>query len=100
MIKEAADYGAARHVQLVIDRIWPDWINSTPDELDRLFDGVDYPNFGVNLDPGVLMMIGVDPTEFHQAVRQADFSRPSEGSHHEGARRRLTEVDAGHAWPR
>jgi sugar phosphate isomerase/epimerase len=64
VIKEAADYGAARHVRLMVDGIWPDWIDSSPDELERLFDDVDSPNFGVNLDPGVLTMMGVDPVEF------------------------------------
>ena len=63
-IKKAADYGAARHVQLVVDGIWPDWIDATPDQLERLLDDVDSPNFGVNLDPGVLTMIDVEPAEF------------------------------------
>lgn len=63
-IKEAADYGMARHVDIAVDGIWPVWIDDNPDELARLFDDVDSPSFGVNFDPCYLTLIGVDPVKF------------------------------------
>lgn len=87
VIRKAADYGAARHIQLVVDGIWPEWIDSTPDELERLFDDVDSPNFGVNLDPGVLTMIDVDPVGF---IRRFD-----KRIHHAHLKDHTTKVQEG-----
>ena len=64
VIKEAADYGAAKHVAVAVDGIWPRWIDDTPDALDRLFDDVESPNFGVNFDPCYLTLMGVEPSKF------------------------------------
>ena len=63
-IKAAADYGAGKHVRLAVDGIWPSWIDDTPDEIARLFDDVDTPNFGVNFDPSYLTLMHVDPVGF------------------------------------
>jgi sugar phosphate isomerase/epimerase len=63
-IREAADYGAARHVALAVDSIWPDWVDDSPDTLDRLFHEVGMPNFGVNFDPCYLVLMGVEPAGF------------------------------------
>ena len=63
-IREATDYGAARHVALATDGIWPTWIVDSPDSLARLFDEVGHANFGVNFDPSYLVLMGVDPAKF------------------------------------
>ncbi len=63
-IRQAADYGAARHVALAVDGIWPVWVDDSPDTLDRLFHDVGSPNFGVNFDPSYLAIMGVDPAGF------------------------------------
>ena len=63
-IREAADYGAAKHVALAVDGIWPTWIVDSPDTLQKLFDDVGAPTFGVNLDPSYLTLIGLDPVKF------------------------------------
>ncbi|MDP7017426.1 MAG: sugar phosphate isomerase/epimerase [Pirellulaceae bacterium] len=63
-IKDAADYGMARHVSLAVDGIWPVWIDNSPAELARLFKDVDRENFGVNFDPCYLALMGVDPVDF------------------------------------
>ncbi len=64
VIREAAIYGEMKHVALAVDGIWPKWIDDSPDALQRLFDDVDSPNFGVNFDPCYLTLIGVDPAKF------------------------------------
>lgn len=63
-IRQASDYGAARHVVLAVDGIWPDWVDDSPETLERLFADVDSPNFGVNFDPSYLALTGVDPARF------------------------------------
>ncbi len=63
-IREAADYGAARHVSIATDGIWPTWIVDTPDSLARLFDDVGHANFGVNFDPCYLVLMGIEPAKF------------------------------------
>jgi sugar phosphate isomerase/epimerase len=63
-IRQAADYGAARHVALAVDGIWPEWVDDSPDTLERLFHDVGLPNFGVNFDPSYLAIMGVDPAGF------------------------------------
>jgi sugar phosphate isomerase/epimerase len=63
-IRQAADYGIARHVDLAVDGIWPEWIDDSPDALSRLFDDVGAMNFGVNFDPCYLTLIDVDPAAF------------------------------------
>ncbi len=65
-IKEAAEYGLARHVSVAVDGIWPPWLDDTPAALERLFDDVGSDNFGVNFDPCYLTLMGVDPVEFAQ----------------------------------
>ncbi|MEX2285525.1 MAG: sugar phosphate isomerase/epimerase family protein [Planctomycetaceae bacterium] len=72
-IRSAADYGAARHVRLAVDGIWPVWVDSSPDELARMFDAVDSPNFGVNLDPSYLTLMEVDPVAFTRRFPQRIF---------------------------
>ena len=64
IIKKASDNGAAKHVALAVDGIWPTWIVDRPAALSRLFDEVDHENFGVNFDPCYLTLMGVDPTGF------------------------------------
>jgi sugar phosphate isomerase/epimerase len=63
-IRKATDYGASRHVALAVDGIWPEWVDDSPDTLDRLFHDVGNPNFGVNFDPSYLALMGVDPAAF------------------------------------
>lgn len=63
-IRQAADHGAARHVRLAVDGIWPTWLDDSPDSLARLFEDVASVNFGVNFDPSYLTLMGVDPTDF------------------------------------
>ena len=69
-IKQAAEYGAARHVAVAVDGIWPKWINDSPDALKRLFDDVGSENFGVNLDPSYLTLMGVDPVRFSKRFHE------------------------------
>jgi len=68
-LRDAANYGAAKHVALAVDGIWPTWIVDTPDALQRLFDDVDHPNLGVNLDPSYLSLFDVDPVKFVRRFR-------------------------------
>jgi sugar phosphate isomerase/epimerase len=64
-VRAAAEDAAQRHVRLAIDLgVWPEWLTDTPDELARLLDDVDHPNFGVNFDPCYLTLAGHDPAEF------------------------------------
>ncbi len=63
-LREAANYGAGKHIALAVDGIWPTWIVDSPDALDRLFTDVDHPNLGVNFDPCYLTLMGVDPVAF------------------------------------
>ena len=63
-IRAAAEYGEAKHVALAVDGIWPEWIDDSQDELQRLFDDVGSDNFGVNFDPCYLTLIDVDPVKF------------------------------------
>lgn len=63
-IRRASDYGAARHIVLAVDGIWPVWIDDSPETLDRLFKEVDSPAFGVNFDPCYLVLMGIDPAAF------------------------------------
>lgn len=63
-IRQAADYGAARHVSVAVDGIWPLWLIDSPETLQQLFDEVDHQGFGVNLDPSYLTLMGVDPVRF------------------------------------
>jgi sugar phosphate isomerase/epimerase len=63
-IRQAAEHGAGKHVSVAVDGIWPAWINDSPDEMQRLFDDVDHPSFGVNFDPSYLTLIHVDPVTF------------------------------------
>jgi sugar phosphate isomerase/epimerase len=60
-IRDAADYAAARRIFLAVDGIWPDWVDDSPDTLDRLFQEVGSPAFGVNFDPCYLALMGIDP---------------------------------------
>jgi sugar phosphate isomerase/epimerase len=74
-IKAAADYGAAKHIALAVDGIWPEWMDDTPDALEKLFDDVDAATFGVNFDPCYLTLMGVDPVgfvkRFHKRIPHA-----------------------------
>ena len=63
-IRSEAEYAASKDVRLAVDGIWPPWINSSPEKLTRLFDDVGLPQFGVNLDPSYLTLMGVDPVGF------------------------------------
>ena len=63
-VREAADYGAARHVNVAVDGIWPTWLVDSPDRLAKMFGEVGHENFGVNLDPSYLTLMGVDPAAF------------------------------------
>jgi sugar phosphate isomerase/epimerase len=63
-IRQAADYAAARQILLAVDGIWPSWVDSSPNELDRLFQDVGSLNFGVNFDPSYLTIMEVDPADF------------------------------------
>lgn len=69
-IRKASDYGAARHVALAVDGIWPTWIVDRPPALQQLFDDVDHENFGVNFDPCYLTLMGVDPIRFMRRFRR------------------------------
>jgi sugar phosphate isomerase/epimerase len=64
VVRKAADHGAARHVALAVDGIWPVWLVDGPDTLQQLFDDVDHQNFGVNFDPSYLTLMDVDPARF------------------------------------
>jgi len=64
VVRRAADYGAARHVVLAVDGLWPTWIVDSPDTLARLFDDVRHDNFGVNFDPSYLTLLEIDPAAF------------------------------------
>jgi sugar phosphate isomerase/epimerase len=68
-IREACDYGAARHVQLASDGIWPEWINDSMDAHERLAKDIDSPAFGLNFDPCYLTLMGVSPVEFVKRFR-------------------------------
>ncbi len=72
-IREAADYAMARHVELAVDGIWPEWIDDRPATLARLFEDVGADNFGVNFDPCYLTLMGVDPVPFAKQFRQRIF---------------------------
>ncbi|MDA0835733.1 MAG: sugar phosphate isomerase/epimerase [Planctomycetota bacterium] len=63
-LQQACDDAMKRHVRIAVDGIWPEWINDTPDALERLFKDVDRMNMGVNFDPCYLTLIDVDPAEF------------------------------------
>jgi fructoselysine 3-epimerase len=63
-IRDAADYAAARRVFLAVDGIWPEWVDDSPDALDRLFHDVGSPIFGVNFDPCYLVLMAIDPAVF------------------------------------
>ncbi|MFN0198453.1 MAG: sugar phosphate isomerase/epimerase family protein [Planctomycetaceae bacterium] len=63
-LQKACDDAATRHVRIAVDGIWPEWINDSPDALERLFKDVDRKNMGVNFDPCYLTLMGVDPAEF------------------------------------
>ncbi len=63
-IREAAEYGLARHIAVAVDGIWPVWINDTPAAMEKMFDDVGSDNFGVNFDPCYLTLMGVDPVKF------------------------------------
>jgi sugar phosphate isomerase/epimerase len=63
-IRFAADYAAARRIALAVDGIWTSWVDSSPNELDRLFHDVGSPNFGVNFDPSYLTIMEVEPAGF------------------------------------
>jgi sugar phosphate isomerase/epimerase len=63
-IRSAAKYAAARRIVLAVDGIWPSWVDSSPNELDRLFHDVGSPSFGVNFDPSYLTIMDVDPAGF------------------------------------
>jgi sugar phosphate isomerase/epimerase len=65
-VQRAADYGAARHVALAVDGIWPVWVDDSPAALERLFHDVGSPNFKVNFDPSYLALMDVDPPGFVQ----------------------------------
>jgi sugar phosphate isomerase/epimerase len=63
-IRAASEYGAAKHVQLAVDGIWPTWLADSPATLAKMFDDVGHANFGVNFDPSYLTLIDVDPPAF------------------------------------
>jgi len=63
-IRDAADYAASRRIFLAVDGIWPEWVDDSPDTLERLFQDVDSPVFGVNFDPCYLVLMGIDPAGF------------------------------------
>jgi sugar phosphate isomerase/epimerase len=63
-IRDAADYAAAHRVFLAVDGIWPEWIDDSSDTLERLFQDVGSPVFGVNFDPCYLVLMGLDPGVF------------------------------------
>lgn len=63
-LQHACDNAIARHIRIAVDGIWPEWINDTPDALERLFDDVDRMNMGVNFDPCYLTLMEVNPIEF------------------------------------
>ena len=63
-IRDAAEYAAARRIFLAVDGIWPDWVDDSPDTLERLFQDVGSPVFGVNFDPCYLVLMGIDPAGF------------------------------------
>ncbi|HEV8071745.1 MAG TPA: sugar phosphate isomerase/epimerase [Planctomycetaceae bacterium] len=63
-IRDAADYAAARRIFLAVDGIWPDWVDDSPGTLERLFQDVGSPVFGVNFDPCYLVLTGIDPAGF------------------------------------
>jgi len=63
-IRDAADYAAARRVFLAVDGIWPEWVDDSGDTLERLFQDVGSPVFGVNFDPCYLVLMGLDPAAF------------------------------------
>jgi sugar phosphate isomerase/epimerase len=65
-IRRAAEYAAARQVVIAVDGIWPAWVDSSPNELDRLFHDVAAANFGVNFDPSYLTIMEVEPAGFVQ----------------------------------
>ena len=64
VLKAAADYGAARHVTIAVDGIWPTWLDDSSEALARLFDDVGAMNFGINFDPSYLTLMGVNPARF------------------------------------
>ena len=63
-IRDAANFAATRRVFLGVDGIWPEWVDDSPDALDRLFQDVGSPIFGVNFDPCYLVLMGIDPAAF------------------------------------
>jgi fructoselysine 3-epimerase len=63
-IRDAADYAASRRIFLAVDGIWPEWVDDSPETLDRLFQDVGSPVFGVNFDPCYLALMGVDTAGF------------------------------------
>ena len=64
-IAAAAGYADTKHIRLAVDLgIWPKWIVSTMDDLERLFDDVSSESFGVNFDPSYLAITGIDPVAF------------------------------------
>jgi sugar phosphate isomerase/epimerase len=72
-IRAAADYAAARHVQIAVDGIWPLWINDSIEAQERMFKDVDSPAFGLNFDPCYLTLMGVSPVEFVRRFREKLF---------------------------
>ena len=69
-IRAASDYGAGKHIAMAVDGIWPEWIDSSPNVLKKLFDDVNHENFGVNFDPSYLTLMGVDPVEFAKRFKE------------------------------
>jgi fructoselysine 3-epimerase len=63
-IRDAADYAASRRIFLAVDGIWPEWVDDSPETLDRLFQDVGSPVFGVNFDPCYLALMGIDTAGF------------------------------------
>jgi sugar phosphate isomerase/epimerase len=63
-IRDAADYAASRRVFLAVDGIWPEWVDDSSETLDRLFQDVGSPVFGVNFDPCYLVLMKTDPAAF------------------------------------
>ncbi len=63
-IREAADYAAAHRIFLAVDGIWPEWVDDSSETLERLFQDVGSPVFGVNFDPCYLVLMGTDPAVF------------------------------------
>jgi len=63
-IRDAADYATSRRIFLAVDGIWPEWVDDSPDTLERLFQDVGSPVFGVNFDPCYLVLTGTDPAGF------------------------------------